>query len=336
MKEHQLGQVVPFTISAGRMRRGAQEYRRRGQQVEAAELLRRAAEQEDTPLGWLHLAEQLRHMGCWEQAAQLVYRLLARDDAPPAAWLELGRCLRRLGRTEAAIDSLEHYLAEDSFSDAADDARELLDELEFFPEEPDPFRLPILIRRGVTAWQAGRCDLGERRLRRAIRLSGSPARLYMTLGMLLMQEGRFPEACAALNAARRAEPDHEGYTAMLCMALDQCGRRRAARGLMRQCASRCDTAEAENLFLQAARSMHADREEERFLRGWLRKHPCRLTYLQAMAAVCWRKGEREQALALWQRMLRIDPENARARTLLAFAEEKPDALLPPEEEQVRL
>ena len=336
MKEHQLGQVVPFTISAGRMRRGAQEYRRRGQQVEAAELLRRAAEQEDTPLGWLHLAEQLRHMGCWEQAAQLVYRLLARDDAPPAAWLELGRCLRRLGRTEAAIDSLEHYLAEDSFSDAADDARELLDELEFFPEEPDPFRLPILIRRGVTAWQAGRCDLGERRLRRAIRLSASPARLYMTLGMLLMQEGRFPEACAALNAARRAGPDHEGYTAMLCMALDQCGRRRAARGLMRQYAPRCDTAEAENLFLQAARSMRADGEEERFLRGWLRKHPCRLTYLQAMAAVCWRKGEREQALALWQRMLRIDPENARARTLLALAEENPDAVLPPEEEQVRL
>ena len=336
MKEHQLGQVVPFTISAGRMRRGAQEYRRRGQQVEAAELLRRAAEQEDTPLGWLHLAEQLRHMGCWEQAAQLVYRLLARDDAPPAAWLELGRCLRRLGRTEAAIDSLEHYLAEDSFSDAADDARELLDELEFFPEEPDPFRLPILIRRGVTAWQAGRCDLGERRLRRAIRLSASPARLYMTLGMLLMQEGRFPEACAALNAARRAGPDHEGYTAMLCMALDQCGRRRAARGLMRQYAPRCDTAEAENLFLQAARSMRADGEEERFLRGWLRKHPCRLTYLQAMAAVCWRKGEREQALALWQRMLRIDPENARARTLLSFAEENPDAVLPPEEEQVRL
>ena len=56
MSERKLGQVVPFTLSAGRMRRGAQEYRRRGQQVEAAELLRRAAEQEDSPLGWLHLA----------------------------------------------------------------------------------------------------------------------------------------------------------------------------------------------------------------------------------------------------------------------------------------
>ena len=336
MSERKLGQVVPFTISAGRMRRGAQEYRRRGHPVEAAELLRRAAEQEDTSLGWLHLAEQLRHMGCWEQASQLIYRLLARDDAPPAAWLELGRCLRRMGRTEAAIDSLEHYLTEDPFSDAADEARNMLDELERFPEEPDPFRLPMLISRGVTAWQAGQRVLGERRLRRAIRLSDSPARLHMTLGMLLMQEGRFPEACAALNAARRAEPGNESYTAMLCMALDQCGRHRVARGLMRQCAPRCDTAEAENLFLQAARSMCADREEERFLRGWLRKHPCRLTYLQAMAAVCWRKGEREQALAMWQRMLRIDPKNARARTLLAFAEDNPNAVLPPEEGQIRL
>ena len=336
MSERKLGQVVPFTLSAGRMRRGAQEYRRRGQQVEAAELLRRAAEQEDSPLGWLHLAEQLRHMGCWEQASQLLYRLLARDDAPPMAWLELGRCLRHLGRTDAAIDSLEHYLDEDPYSDAADEARDLLDELEDYPEEPDPVRLPILVRRGMIAWQAGQCALGERRLRRAIRLSGSPARLSMTLGMLMMLEGRFPEACTALNAARRAEPGNEGYTAMLCMALDQYGRHRAARGLMRQCAARCATAEEENLFLHAARSIHAGREEERFLRGWLRQHPCRITLLQAMAAVCWRKGEREQALALWQRMLRIDPENARAKTMLAFAAESPAAPLPSEEAQARM
>ena len=67
-------------------------------------------------------------------------------------WLDLGRCLRRMGRYEAAIDSLEHYLMEDCFSDAAEEARSLLDEIEDVPEEPDPFRVPLMIRRGLTAW----------------------------------------------------------------------------------------------------------------------------------------------------------------------------------------
>ena len=336
MSERKLGQVVPFTLSAGRMRRGAQEYRRRGHPVEAAELLRRAAEQEDTALGWLNLAEQLRHMGCWEQASKLLYRLLGREELPPMVWLELGRCLRRMGRYEAAIDSLEHYLMEDCFSDAAEEARSLLDEIEDVPEEPDPFRVPLMIRRGLTAWQEGKHSLGERRLRRAIRLSGQPARLSMTLGMLLMEDGRCAEACTALNAARRADPGNEGYTAMLCMALDRCGRRRAALGLMRQRAPFCATAEEENLFMHAAGAMRACGEEERFLRAWLRQYPCRLAYLQAMADVCWRRGEGKQALTLWRRMLRIDPENARARVMIEFAEENPDAPLPAEEEQMSL
>ena len=62
MSERNMGQVVPFRLSVGKMRRSAYEHRRKGHPMEAVELLRRAAQQEDTPAGWLHLAEELRRL----------------------------------------------------------------------------------------------------------------------------------------------------------------------------------------------------------------------------------------------------------------------------------
>lgn len=342
MIERDMGQVVPFRLSAGKLRKGAYERRRRGQPVEAVELLRRAAQQEDTPAGWLHLAEQLRALCCYEQAVTLLYRLLARLDAPIQAWMELARCQAALGKQEAAVDSLYHYLHEDPYSDIADEARSMLADLDDEEEPQDAFRLGQLVRRGLMAWRNGKRELGQRRLKRAIRMAQKPARLHITAALLLLAEGRCNDAACALAAALKAEPDNARAACMLCVALHADGRKRMALGLLRQAVPLCHTAEGEDMFLTAAWTLSAWKEREEFLQARHRQQPYRIMLMHHLADLHWSKGETGQAEGWWQRILRLDPGDARARALLRWAKEHegeelpPVGMLPPDEAQIML
>lgn len=329
MSERNMGQVVPFRLSAGKLRKGAYEHRRRGRPMEAVELLRRAAQQEDTPAGWLHLAEELRRLGCYEQASTLLYRMLAGPDAPIQTWMELARAQAALGRTEAAVDSLYHYLNEDPYSDIADEARRMLGSLEEEEAPEEAFRLSLLVRRGLMAWRSGRTQLGERRLRRAIRMSKRPARLYITMAVLLLAENRFGEAASCLAWALRHEPDNARAACMLCVAVNALGRKRAALGLLRQAKEKCGTVEGEELFLTAAWTLSAHREREAFLLERHKQQPCRIVLMHHLADLAWEKSDVLEATRWWQRILRLDPGDVRASALLRWSREHGDGILPP-------
>lgn len=329
MSERNMGQVVPFRLSPGKLRRSAYEHRRKGHPMEAVELLRRAAQQEDTPAGWLHLAEELRRLGCYEQAATLLYRLLAGEEAPPQTWMELARALAAIGKTEAAVDSLYHYLNEDPYSDIADEARRMLGHLDAAEEPMDAFRLPLLVRQGLNAWRSGQPQLGERRLRRAIRLTKRPGKLHITMAILLMAENRFQEAARSLACAVKAEPLNARAMCMLCVALNAMNRRRAALGLLRQAKPLCDTAEGEEIFLTTAWTISAQREREKFLLERHRQQPCRIVLMHHLADLAWEKGDVQQAVLWWQRIMRLDPGDVRAAALLRWSRDHGDGPLPP-------
>ncbi|MBP3638219.1 MAG: tetratricopeptide repeat protein [Clostridia bacterium] len=327
MIERNMGQVVPFCLSASKLRKSAYEHRRRGRPVEAVELLRRAALQEDTPAGWLHLAEELRRLGCYEQAATLLYRLLARADVPIQVWMELARCQAALGKQDAAVDSLYHYLHEDPYSDIADEARGMLSTLDE-EETQDAFRLPPLIRRGLTAWRNGRRELGQRRLMRAVRMARKPARLYITLALLYMAEGEFDQAVHVLSAALRCEPGNARAACMRCVALNARGQRRMALGLLKQAEKLCDTAEGEDLFLTTAWTLSAHETRKAFLLARHRQQPCRIVLMHHLADLCWTQNDNDQAVAWWHRILRLDPDDVRARAMLRWSS-MPQEQLPP-------
>lgn len=329
MSERNMGQVVPFRLSAGKMRKGAYEHRRRGHPMEAVELLRRAAQQENTPAGWLHLAEELRRLGCYEQAATLLYRLTAGQDIPMQVWMELARCQAALGKPEAAVDSLYHYLNEDPYSDIADEARAMLAELDEVEEPRDAFRLGLLIQRGLTAWRDGRREMGERRLRRAIRMAKRPARLLITLALLLMAENRFSEAAQALTLALRRESGNARAACMLCVAMNAMGHRRMALGLLYQAEKLCYTAEGEELFLTAAWTLSAHGAREEFLLTRHRQQPCRIMLMHHLADLAWEQGDAARARLWWQRILRLDPQDIRATALLRWSRTRDEGLLPP-------
>lgn len=329
MSERNQGKVVPFALSAYRMRRGADAYRKRGQMVEALELLRRAAVQEDSSLGWLRLARELRQCACYEQAAPILYRLCGREDMPPEAWLELGKCLRALERRDAACDCLYHYLQVDPYSDVADQVRDMLSDLEEVQDAREPFRLNLLVRRGLLAYRRGEQVLGERRLRRALRMGEDNIRLYTTLAMIYLAEGRCSEALRELRRAMKKEPESLRAMCMTAVTLSAMGKRRMALGMLERCAHLARTPSTEEQFLTAAWTIGAQRTARRYLESRLKLQPCRIALMHPLADLLWQAGEQDMALRWWKRILAIEPEDLRARAMVNWAPEHPEDNLPP-------
>lgn len=318
MSERNMGQVVPFQVNAARLRRGAQEHHRRGRPVEAVELLRHAAVKEDSAAGWLHLAEQLRRLGCYELASALLYRLLAREDAPIRAWLELAYAQHAMGQTEATQDSVYHYLSEDPYSDVADEARALLEETDADEDSQQPMRLMRLVHRGLVAWQEGEEQLGERRLRRAIRLSGHPEKLQGQLAALLLRQERVQEALSCMLAAYRANPEDVRIVCALSILLESMGKRRMALGLLQAATPCCASTMDEEVLLEALKRQQAWETYEALLMESYRQQPCSIRLLLHMAQLQWHKGQKAEAEAYLQRILRLDPDDAYASSLLAW------------------
>lgn len=329
MKDRNFGQVVPFALTAARLRRGAKECARQGRHVEAIELTRRAAQEEDTPAAWLHLAEQWRAQGCWEQAIRLLLSLLARDETPPDLWLELGRCLTATGWTELAADCLYHYLEEDAWSADADEARLTLAQLE--PAEPpqEPSRLRLLKRRGLAAWQAGAHELGFRRLRRALKLDAAPEKLRVTLALLELADGNERDAAVEAAKAVHAAPEDPRPWTTLCGLMAQRGYPRVALGLLRSIRPFCRDVSSEEWYLNAAWAMGAGREAEDYLLDRLRRWPNRIALLHPLADAHGARGDQERSKRTWRHILRLDPEDRRAAEMLNWMEEHPDEPLPP-------
>lgn len=328
MKDRNFGQVVPFSLSAAKLRQGASTYRKRGQHVEALELLRRAAREEDTPSGWLALARQLRLQGCWEQAASILMMLLARDDVLPDTWLELGRCLRVIGWPELAVDCLYHTLEEDPWSAEADEARMILSELEAPSARSLPDRMPLLVRRGLRAWQEDRHELALRRLRRALRMEEHTERLHVTMSYLHLSQGDAATAARELIRAIHAAPENPQAWLALSTLLSQQGRRRAALGILRQARPLCRDVPSEELYVSAAWAIDALREAEDYLLDRLRRWPGRIALLLPLADVAWAMNQQERAIQIWRHIKRIDPDDRRASAMLSWAEGGPEEPLP--------
>lgn len=328
MNERNWGQVVPFALSASKMRRGANIRRKRGAHIEATELLRQAAWAEDSVLGWLSLGQQLRSLGCYEQASVIFTRLLARDDRVPEIWLELGRCLRALGQNEIALDCFYHYLQEDPYSPAAEEARLALSDLEAPEHVHEPLRLMRLIQRGLRDWQCGHRETALRRLHRALRMSRRPERLGITMALMFMAEGDPRSALPYVAALLRRDPLNPRCMTTLATIFGQMDKPRIARAFLRRSAALCQDVQGEELFLSAARAIFARKEIHDYLHDRLRRQPHRITLLHALADHSYAAGQTDRAQQIWQRILRLDPDDRRARVLRKWAPAHPGAPLP--------
>lgn len=329
MKERDQGMVIPFELSGSRLRKSAQEYRRRGQVLEALSLMRRAAEQEDTAWGWQALAAELRQLGCWEAAAVLLGRVLSREEHAPSAWLDMARCQSALGNQALAADCLYHVLQESPWSPEGDTARAMLLEVEPAEEVHEPRRTQRLIHRGMQAWYQGNKRLGLRRLARATRLAGRKERLMTTVALLHMLQGEMRASMKWLARAMRAAPEDAHVLCTMAAVLQQLEKPRMARAYLRLAAPLCGEPQMEERFFTTAWSMNAWPELEAFLQERLKRQPHRVPLLSMRATMLCEQQRSDEARLIWRQILSIDPNERRAAAMQAWQKQSPGGATPP-------
>lgn len=320
------GRVVAFTRSAPYLKRRAQEQRRRGARVEAVELMRMALQQRDTPQDRLLLAEILREMGNLPQAAEILYCLCAGDEVCPEVYYQLALCLRGLGNHDGAVDALYHVLRLDP---EADNARELLGEWMYQETDEEVFRLMPLIRRGVSAAEAGDIPLARRRMGRAVRIARRRSVPQTAWAAMEMEAGDPQRALSHAAAARREDPEDPRPWSLICLLWFRLGKKRAARGILRQFPGTGPAQVPDELVQYTACQVRDQVFLKRYLEARLRREDGNIRRLSGLADACWQTGERERAHALWERILRIDPGNIRAWGLLRYPVDRWQALPPP-------
>ena len=324
MSENNQGKVVPFALSATRIRRRAEERAKRGQTLEAIELYRRAAQEDEMPTGWLYLARLLRSCGSYEQAIQVLCRMAARPDMPPDAWLELAKNHHALGRTNGVRDSLYRLLEEDPYSDSADEAHDMLADMEAENVSREPFRLAALSRRAMHTWYRGERKLAVRRFRRAARMSSRPGSVYITVAMLQLASPQPEQAVKWVTKALHREPKdiRVRTSASVCVGLR--GGQKLAVRMLAACMKDVRTVQEEALFITAANTLKAWRLKRRFLIERLKMKPHRAELLMELADEYVRSGEIDGATRIWDTVLRIDPMHVKAQQLARLAKTTPE------------
>ncbi len=326
MSQTEQGMLFSFRLPGSKMRQSAAQMRRQGQAVDALTLVRRAAEQEDTPSAWLALAEELCHTGNWEAAAPLISRALSRDWHQ-GGWTLMARCMKALGHPAAAIDCAYHQLQEDPWCADADAARVILEETEILREETEPHRTQKLIQRGLSAWQGGNRALGERRIRRALRLTLDKERLLITCAMLCAMEMDFPGAMRYLPRALRLNPTDARTLTALSTLFYQMGKPRIASGFLQKAGLWAETAQEEDSVLTAAWAQDAWETLSNFLQTKLRRQPHRAPLLTARAMLADAEGDEGKAREIRREILAIDPDDHTAALLLAASPDSTERLM---------
>ena len=327
MKHNEQGTLYPFRLSGSRMRQSAVQLRRQGQALDALSLVRRAAEQDDTPAAWQALATELRQLGNWEAAAQLLARVMSCAPHLPGVWMDMACCMQALGQAPVAVDCAYHQLHEDPWSPGGDAARALLAELEQDEDSWEPRRVLRLIHRGMVAWQTGDRALGERRIRRALRITAEKARLRGTAAMMCMLEMDFDGALHYLPGALREQPDDARTLLALSTLYQQLGKLRMARGFLQKASICANTVQAEDSFLSVAWAQDAWAETEEYLAARMKRHPHRVALLSAKATMCCEQGKMDEAIRLWREVLSITPDDRRAATMITWTQTQPESTI---------
>ena len=307
--------VVPFDRSAAYVHHRAMKNRRRNNDVDALELLRRAVERSPENDEYkLDLAELLSEMGCLSQSNRLLLDMLG-GGGPSECYYGLALNLLSASDIPGARRTLWRYCGADPLGAQERDVRRIHDEMNFY----ESFLRP-----------AGR------RARRAACLAD--------LACERMKEEKFDRAVRLFEKSLAIEPERDEIRALYATALEFCGRHRAARqemraateketsvralciaaqfyhmrGMPRKSRQMAERAVQERpvdvearMLIHTLGELGMDREAGECARLAMQQTPYDRELLHVRAVALLRAGGRvEDAEKFWERIARIDPDDA--------------------------
>ncbi len=312
--------VVPITRSAAYVHHRAMKNMRDNNPVDALELMRTAVERSpDNSEYRLDLAEFYCEMGCHEQSNRILLDMIANGGAPAECYY--GLALNQLGRNEleSARRALMIYRRHAGDDEYIEDAAGLADEIEYMrmTKRPQDRRLGRAARQTVRAGEAlrkGETQRGLRMLRASLEANPDRCETRAMYALALRLAERTDEA--AEQAELIADSENASVRA-LCIAAQvfsftnhEFRAKQTIRRVMDQKPTDADL----RLLIYSLGEMKMHVEAAEAARMALRETPHDKTMLHVRAVALKLCGADDRAvLPLWQRILRIDPDDTIAR-----------------------
>lgn len=174
-------------------------------------------------------------------------------------------------------------------------------------------RLDKLMSSAVRAHQSGRYASAEKNYLRAIKIAPQDAQVRYLIGLLYGQQGQYTKALGQLQHAVKMEPRNAEYLNHYGLALSECGEHAAGLEYLEQSLA-IDTRNPDahvNLVTVLMRLEEYDRAEA-CLSAAEQYHPDSLALLFLHGELYERCGQKNQASAVYARILERDPGNLRA------------------------
>ena len=320
--------VVPFDRSAAYMHHRAMKNRRDNNVVDALELLRRAVERSpDNDEYKLDMAGLLSDMGCLSQSNRLLLDMLSGEKAPSECYYGLALNLLSVSDVPGARQALMRYRGADPRGQYAPDVRRLYDELRLYEMFSQPAgrksrRAASLDDLACERMREEEFARAARLFERSLRIEPERAEVRALYATALELSGSHRAAMREMRAASEGE---NASVRTLCMAAQFYHMKRMPRKsrqmALRAVRQRPDSVEL-RMLMQMLGELGMDAEAGECARLAMQETPYDRQLLHVRAAALLRTGgPLSQAVKFWERIARIDPDDAIAAYYVRAAAE---------------
>lgn len=314
--------VLSFRTQSDDYARVAQQHLQAGRVSDALHYYRLALEKDpDNVDDWMEMARLYNMAGYFERSCEMVYQAARLPDSDQAECAYgLGLNFLGLERYGLARQMLENVIEIDPMSDEADDAQDILDQLEEQTAEPEPVNGPVMVREDHEARYEPYDTKAQNQLRMgnyqgAIKTLEPirndpriPIHMLNNLSLAYCCINRMDDAIAVAHQMLERDPDSVHAHSNLILFYHTAERPEEAEAhveaLMRL------TIEDEDLLFKAAMSlceMNYHRQANVLLKRLLAYKPYDRAVVHALAVSAYMTEQVDQAEALWTRLIRMDP-----------------------------
>ncbi|GHU69053.1 hypothetical protein FACS1894184_12350 [Clostridia bacterium] len=300
------GQVLPFARSAKVLHARALTQRKSKQWMEAAELLRRAAEQE--PLNeqvLIDLAQTYAQIGCNALANRVLLHVMHGNPERKDLLYDMGVNFFSMQSWPQAHDCLSLYIRSCPTGKSRREANDLI--LYLYMQQNS--RVERRIQRATSAYTDGKHALASRLMKRTFAVSPLNGDAHAVAAFLQLSDG---DAKGALTLARQAyKLDHHNTRALCAMvvALAQLSSRPAALKFLQRAINESDSEAERIMVVHTACEIEAYTQALSVLTTLTSEQPLEPTLTHLLAVCYCHAGRAKDALPLWARLRRIDPDD---------------------------
>lgn len=323
--------VIPFDQTGQFYHRKAKKHMDNNNYLNALYLYRKAVEKEPQNVEYqLDLAEVFTEMGCFDQSSRILFSILQKEKARFDCYFGLGCNFLGMHDYYRAIECFEKYLEIEpygAYSDEARDLLEVLEDYEYFQDDPDVFvpgreSIYSLALEGKDLLDQGEYTKAIVKLEKAIKLDPNLVFVKNNLALAYFCAGKLNEAIDISLEVLKRDPQNIHANCNVCLFLNERdGAEKSEKYI--NIIFNFKTRDPEEIH-KIAVTLCELREHEKanlVLRQLLQYKPYDIRILHYVAVSYFNLGRYGESYKYWSKISRIDPDNNVSNFYIKLAQE---------------